>query len=83
MKRAMKLCVPLTLLIFSGCGGKTPELPQMKPCRTPYTEPADVNNTRCPHDEHFYTCVRVRIQKNIAAKKYEMEQRINNEGVCR
>lgn len=83
MKHVMKLCVLLTLLIFSGCALKNPSPDKIDQCHVPYTQPADVNNTRCPHDAHFYTCVRVRVQKNIAAKKYEMDNRINNEGVCK
>lgn len=83
MKHVMKLCVLSMLLLISGCNGKVPELPKMETCHVPYTAPADINNTSCPHDAHFYTCVRIKKQKNTAAYKYEAKMREANDGVCK
>lgn len=83
MRLATTLCALWMLISFSGCGGKAPEPPKMERCVVPYTPPADVNNTPCPRDAHFYTCVRIKTMKNHEAKKHEATVREINEGVCR
>lgn len=82
MKRVTMLCVLSMLISFSGCSKKDPEPMKMTPCHVPYTVPADINNIPCPHDAHFYTCVRVKTLKNDEAKKYEIKMREQNAGVC-
>lgn len=85
MIRAMKLCVLLTLISFSlsGCFGDEPAMPKMDTCHVPYTESALIDNTPCPHDAQFYTCVKIKVAKNYEAKNNEAKLRKNNSEVCR
>ncbi len=85
MIRVMKLCALLTLISFSfvGCSKVQPQPPKMDTCHIPYTEPAVMDNTPCPHDAKFYTCVKIKAAKNYEAKKYENSQRVIHEGVCK